>query len=164
VQTDSRGAPRLQLPTPESCDGGRLRIFFNRLQVLLDHLERRSRHPPKQSRDHEILVRVHLDVVRLRVAGPRSAGRGNARLTMRACFQRASTRSPPMKLKRLSRCPIALLPSKTSVWSTPSIGRSVGILPPTMWAKVGKKSMIENIAYDVVFGLTWPGQRMIAAV
>jgi hypothetical protein len=24
--------------------------------------------------------------------------------------------------------------------------------------------MIENIAYEVVFGFTWPGQRMIAAV
>ena len=69
-----------------------------------------------------------------------------------------------MKLSRLSRWPVALLPNSTSVWSTPSIGRSVGILPPTMWAKVGKKSMIENIAYEVVSGLTLPGQRMIAAV
>jgi hypothetical protein len=33
-----------------------------------------------------------------------------------------------------------------------------------MWAKVGMKSMIENMAYVVVFGLTLPGQRMIAAV
>jgi hypothetical protein len=48
----------------------------------------------------------------------------------------------------------ALVPVMTSVWSTPSIGRSVGILPPTICAKVGRKSMIENIAYDDVSGLT----------
>src|SRR5260221_10667919 len=79
---------------------------------------------------------------------------------MRHCFQRTATRSPPMKLKRLSRCPITLLPSTTSVWFTPSIGRSVGTLPPTMLAKVGRKSMIENIAYELVSGLTCTGQRM----
>ena len=33
-----------------------------------------------------------------------------------------------------------------------------------MWAKVGMKSMIENMAYEVVFGWTFPGQRMRAAV
>ena len=33
-----------------------------------------------------------------------------------------------------------------------------------MLAKVGKKSMIENIAYDVVSGLMWPGQRMTPQV
>ena len=65
---------------------------------------------------------------------------------IRHCFQRAATRSPPMKLKRLSRWPVSLSPKMTSVWSTPSIGRSVGMGPPMMRAKVGRKSMIENIA------------------
>ena len=52
----------------------------------------------------------------------------------------------PMKVNRFSRWPTVLLPNSTSLWSTPSIGRSVGILPPTMLASVGMKSMIENMA------------------
>ena len=79
---------------------------------------------------------------------------------MRHCFHRTATKSAPMKVSRLSRLPVSLLPSSTSVWSTPSIGRSVGILLPMRRAKVGKKSMVENIAYELVPGLTLPGQRM----
>jgi hypothetical protein len=36
--------------------------------------------------------------------------------------------------------------NNTLVWSMPSIGLSVGILAPMRRAKVGKKSMVENIA------------------
>ena len=64
-----------------------------------------------------------------------------------------------MKVSRLSRLPVSLWPNSTSVWSTPSIGRSVGILLPMRRAKVGKNSMVENIAYELVPGLTLPGQR-----
>src|SRR6476661_5450970 len=78
---------------------------------------------------------------------------------MRHCFHRAATISAPMKVSRLSRFPVSLLPNSTSVWSTPSIGRSLGILLPMRRAKVGKKSIVENIAYEVVSGLTLPGQR-----
>jgi len=56
--------------------------------------------------------------------------------------------------------PVSLLPNNTSVWSTPSMGRLVGIFAPMMRAKVGMKSMIENIAYQLVPGLTLPGQGM----
>ena len=62
-------------------------------------------------------------------------------------------------VKRLSRFPASLLPNSTSVWSMPSMGRSVGIFAPTTWAKVGMKSIMENIAYELVSGLTLPGQR-----
>jgi hypothetical protein len=53
-----------------------------------------------------------------------------------------------MKVSKCSRRPVALLSRSRSVWSTPSIGRSSGTLPPANRANVGKKSMIENIAYD----------------
>src|SRR6266481_5610169 len=46
---------------------------------------------------------------------------------MRHCFQRAATISAPMKVSRPSRLPVSLLPNSTSVWSTPSMGRSVVI-------------------------------------
>ena len=45
----------------------------------------------------------------------------------------------PMKDSKLSRLPILLLPNSTSVWSTPSMGRSVGILLPMSVAKLGKE-------------------------
>src|SRR5258708_17921667 len=75
-----------RLTATESCDvrWGRIRIFLDRLQVLLNRFERGSRHPAKQSCDDEILVRVHLNVVALRVAGHRGAGRGNAGLSLHA--------------------------------------------------------------------------------
>ena len=53
---------------------GRIWIFLERFQVLLDDFERRSRYPAKHSPHDEILVWVHLDVVHLRVARHRSTG------------------------------------------------------------------------------------------
>src|SRR6476469_7648811 len=76
---------------------------------------------------------------------------------MRHCFHRAATISAPMKVSRLSRFPVSLLQNSTSVWSTPSIGRSLGILLPMRRAKVGKKSIVENIAYEVVSRLDLAG-------
>ena len=76
---------------------------------------------------------------------PLRAGATSAKY-VRNCFQRTARRSGPTKVSNASRRPVSLLPSSKSVWSTPSIGRSSGSLPPAKAASVGKKSMIENIA------------------
>ena len=47
-------------------------------------------------------------------SGPTPVGCTSVKYT-RHCFQRAATRSGPMKLSRLWRCPISLLLSRTSV-------------------------------------------------
>src|SRR6266436_264570 len=75
----------LSATTAESSDVRRWRIwiFLDRFQVFLDHLQRGSGGPPEERADHEILVRVHFDVVDLRVTGHGRAGREHARLTLR---------------------------------------------------------------------------------
>lgn len=54
---------------------GRIRILLDRFQVFLDHLQRGSGGPPEERADLKILVRVHFDVVDLRVPGHGRAGR-----------------------------------------------------------------------------------------
>ena len=66
---------------------------------------------------------------------------------IRHSFHRTAIRFAPTKVSRLPRLPVLLLPNRTSLWSTPSIGRSDDSFAPMRLAKVGKKSMIENIAY-----------------
>ena len=52
----------------------RVRIFLERFLVFLDRFERGSDGPPEERADLKILVRVHLDVVHLRIPGHRRAG------------------------------------------------------------------------------------------
>ena len=70
----------------------------------------------------------------------------------RHCSRRAAT----MKVSGELRLPVALLPASASVWSTPSMARSFA---PMMAAKVGGKSISENMAYEVVSDFTCPGER-----
>ena len=61
----------------------------------------------------------------------------------RNCFQRAATIWSPTNVNKLSRAGRLFFPRRTSALVDPVDGRSAGILPPTMFVKVGKKSMIK---------------------
>src|SRR5207244_5986037 len=63
---------------------GRIRISLERCYVLIDSFERGPRYPAKHCRYNEILVWVHFNVVNLRVAGHRSAGREHTGLPLRS--------------------------------------------------------------------------------
>src|SRR5260370_21202573 len=82
---DTRAA-QLSTPTLELRDirRGWVRIFFDRRQIRVHRFKRGSGHPTEQPTDDQVLMRVHFDIVYLRIAGHRGAGRENAGLALRS--------------------------------------------------------------------------------
>jgi hypothetical protein len=78
---------------------------------------------------------------------------------MRHCFHRAATNIGTDEGQQAVAVP-GLARAEQHVGLVDAIDRrSVGVLLPMRRVKVGKKSIVENIAYELVSGLTLPGQR-----
>ena len=67
----------------------RVWISLERFLVFLDHLKRGAGRPPEERADPKILVRVHFDVVDLRIPSHGSAGRLCQKQTLAPTTSRA---------------------------------------------------------------------------
>lgn len=79
--------PRVPVSTtskPRDIWRRRVRKFLHGLEVFLDDLERRSRHPAEQASVDEVFVGIHFDVVDLGIPGHRGVCREDAGLSLRS--------------------------------------------------------------------------------